>query len=80
MFGVRVGRWKYIEALEENRRELFDLSIDPQETRNLRESQPGEAARLAIRLRRWVAAAPSFPAQPVADDVAAGLRALGYVD
>jgi arylsulfatase A-like enzyme len=80
MFGVRVGRWKYIEALEENRRELFDLSIDPQETRNLGESQPGEAARLAIRLRRWVAAAPSFPAQPVADDVAAGLRALGYVD
>jgi arylsulfatase A-like enzyme len=80
MFAIRAGRWKYIEAPEEDRRELFDLSIDPQETRNLRERHQDEAARLGELLRRWVARAPSLPAQAVADDDAAGLRALGYVD
>src|SRR5205814_8249208 len=34
-YGLRAGRWKYIEARDEGSYELFDLRADPGESRNL---------------------------------------------
>jgi arylsulfatase A-like enzyme/Flp pilus assembly protein TadD len=60
--------------------ELYDLSSDPGETRNLYASQRERARDLESRLDRLNAAVsrPAIPA-PVDPDAAARLRSLGYV-
>jgi hypothetical protein len=50
---IRHGSFKLIEYYETGRRELFDLSKDPGEGRNLAHEQPEVTARLAARLDRW---------------------------
>lgn len=77
--GVRLGRWKYIEALDEGTIELYDLKADPEEKRNVAELHPEERAKLAAALHRWRESTPP-PALPEVDPEAAKkLRALGYV-
>ena len=51
--GVREGNWKYIFDLREGEEELYDLSADPTEQRNLAAAQPGRCARLRQRLAAW---------------------------
>ena len=73
--GVLVGREKYIELPLP---ELYDLSKDAGETANLA-ARAGERARaLAARLGDFHAPLPGAP-HPEAPEVAARLRALGYV-
>ncbi len=81
-FGLRAGRWKYFEAPEENRRELYDLERDPRERDNLADREPGRARELAGRLARWRAEQGSAPPRvtaPLPPDVRDGLEALGYL-
>lgn len=54
-FGIRVGRWKYIEGTEDGVRELYDLTKDPGELRNLADEAPDERRHLAQRLDGWEA-------------------------
>jgi arylsulfatase A-like enzyme len=50
---VRAGSWKLIEHYEDGRRELYDLSRDVSETRNLVADNPEKANNLADRLAAW---------------------------
>ncbi len=43
---IRDGRWKFIEFYDSGAQELYDLTEDPGETRNLAGSRPDEASRL----------------------------------
>lgn len=51
--GVREGQWKYMFDLREGAEELYDLSADPTEQRNLAAEQPARCARLRQRLAAW---------------------------
>jgi len=78
---VLEGRWKYIEAPEEERRELYDLERDPHERVNVVEREPARAAALAERLARWRRETPAAaPAAPVSPEDAQRLEALGYAE
>jgi arylsulfatase A len=50
---IRSGTLKLIEFYEEGRRELFDLSKDPSESRNLAEERPELVEKLGSELARW---------------------------
>lgn len=50
---IRAGDFKLIEFYENGRRELFDLARDVGEHRNLIDSQPEVADRLAAMLAAW---------------------------
>lgn len=73
--GVLVGREKFIDLPIP---ELYDLATDPAETTNLVSTRPERQGVLAARLRAF-AGGPTDPRSPVDPDVAARLRALGYV-
>ena len=84
----RVGTKKLIET-SEGETFLFDLALDPDETRDLAASQPAELARLADELATWRAALglPALNATleagaaPELDPAARErLRSLGYVE
>lgn len=77
---VRDGRFKFILAPT---RELYDVSADPGETKNLAASDPARADTMERALRALVAqtSRESAPRAPQAVDAATEqrLRALGYV-
>jgi arylsulfatase A-like enzyme len=50
---IRAGNYKLIELYENNRRELFDLSKDVSESRNLSAEMPDKVAELAKKLADW---------------------------
>jgi arylsulfatase A-like enzyme len=50
---VRDGKWKLIEWSEGNQIELYDLTADPSETRNVSEGNPEVVARLRKALAGW---------------------------
>jgi arylsulfatase A-like enzyme len=50
---VLSGQWKLLEYFEDGRLELYDLSRDPGETRDLASQEKQTAARLHARLREW---------------------------
>ena len=78
---LRRGRWKYIEAPLEGRRELYDLLEDPGERRDLHEREPALVAQLSAELARWRAATPAAAAAgAVSPEDRVRLEALGYVD
>ena len=64
--------------------ELYDLSADPGETRNLAAERPELAAELGARLEAWSGGwrpAPSVEGEPVLDEATRqALRSLGYLD
>jgi tetratricopeptide (TPR) repeat protein len=74
--GMVYGRWKAIDLPIP---ELYDVTVDPGETRNLYASNRAEARDVEARLDRVTTGAAS--AAPVAVDAAAAarLRSLGYV-
>lgn len=62
---VRSGDWKLIEFFESQRTELYQLSADLGETRDLSSREPERAAELLAKLRAWQTASkavcPSLP-------------------
>jgi arylsulfatase A-like enzyme len=82
LYGVRQGRWKYLESGDGSRRELYDLAADPGETENLADRNPGEQRRLAARIASWKAASRRGGEAPrdLTGSEHEGLRALGYVE
>ncbi len=76
--GLRNGRYKFVDA---PRRELYDLSVDPEETRNLAKDKPSLVEELASKLEMIRARTPSEKREPHLPDpeTVERLRALGYV-
>ena len=79
LLGLRVGRYKYIEAPKP---ELYDLSGDPGEKHNLYAEQKSVALALRERLLKLhsrFASASSPPGPPLDAEAVARLQSLGYV-
>ena len=83
-YAARSASWKAIVRPARQRQLLFDLSRDPEETRNLVGSRPWLFTGLALRLRRHLeriesrrAAAPEVA---VPKEEIEALKALGYLD
>jgi arylsulfatase A-like enzyme len=83
---VREGSFKYIQTQYLGREELYDLSTDPHERRNLLASLAPEmvarAAELRGKLEAWTATAdplPSYFDRDRREETLRRLRALGYV-
>lgn len=73
---VRAGRYKYIDSPSP---ELYDLSSDPRELRNLYAAEQPRAMAIRHQLMVVLASAPAVkPAMPPPDAVSA-LRSLGYL-
>ena len=73
--GVITGREKYIDLPIP---ELYDLTTDPAEQRNLASTPTGRVPSMQTLLKTFDMAPPQRPGQEAAD-VAATLRSLGYV-
>jgi arylsulfatase A-like enzyme len=73
---IRRGNWKYIAA---PRPELYDLTADPGETRNLIDDEPARAADLARQVEAISSATLSGGAVRADPEALARLRALGYI-
>jgi arylsulfatase A-like enzyme/Tfp pilus assembly protein PilF len=75
--GVVAGGWKFIDLPDP---ELYDLSHDRGETRNVIRSEASRAATLGQKLTAWAKpSAQTAAARPPLDaDAAARLRSLGY--
>ena len=80
-FAVRAGQWKYIEAAEEQTRELYDLRADPGEAKDLFAAQGAVAAGLARGLAGWRARLDrrARARDDSSPEMQEALRALGYV-
>jgi arylsulfatase A-like enzyme/predicted Zn-dependent protease len=75
--GLRADGWKWIAAPTP---ELYDLAVDPGETRNLAHTDPARAALLGERLARIRAgAAAPGQARGLSPEQEERLAALGYV-
>jgi len=59
--GLRDGRWKGVRAVGRAELELYDLTVDPGETRNVAAQQPDRAAQIAADLAAAREAAPHWP-------------------
>ena len=83
-FGLRQGRWKYVEALEESRQSLFDVLADPGEQHDVATENGARVAEMAATVATWRAGMPEHAGAPppagAADEVRRKLRALGYTD
>jgi len=53
--GIRDGRWKLVHELRSERSELYDLAVDPGETRNLAADHAARTRRYVEALRAWCA-------------------------
>ena len=80
-FGIRFANWKYIEAKEQDTRELFDLSQDPGELTNLFEQNPQKGEELSSLIETWRKKYQTnrVPTQVLTDEDKERLKALGYV-
>jgi len=82
LFAVNDGRWKLIAAREggaSKRIELFDLSADPTESRNLAEARPDQAERLRRQLEALAVFPVEGPQEPLPEEVRRRLESLGYL-
>ena len=92
---VRDERWKLIMApnpvdqalMHHGLYQLYDLTTDPGETKDLYALQPKVAKRLREELRTWARSwvtkaysEPSRQREQVDDEVRKQLKALGYLD
>jgi choline-sulfatase len=83
MFGIRSGRWKYIEAQREGLSELFDVEADTLETRNLADEHPETARKLHGLIAEWRERQPGAtqpPSLSLSKDARQRLESLGYVE
>ena len=56
---VRDGKWKLHMGRRGDQPELYDLSVDPSEARNVADRHPEVVARLTRMLKAWVAELPA---------------------
>jgi arylsulfatase A-like enzyme len=81
LFGIRQGRWKYIEGDALETRELFDLEAKLREGRNLAGAHPEKVRELAGRLEEWRRPQGTAPgAAEISPEDREALRALGYLE
>jgi arylsulfatase A-like enzyme/Tfp pilus assembly protein PilF len=73
---LRSGRYKYIDAPEP---ELYDLSSDPLESRNLYSTEQPRAAAMRKRLMSLLASAPAAKPRAPTPETVKALRSLGYL-
>jgi choline-sulfatase len=73
---VRSGRYKYIDAPNP---ELYDLSIDPLESRNLYSTEQARAVAMRKRIMSLLANAPAAKPRSPSPDTVKALRSLGYL-
>jgi choline-sulfatase len=73
---ITQGRYRFIRA---PRPELFDLSSDPRERRNIANQQGATVAALQSLLERTATASPAADPTPASREVRKRLAALGYV-
>lgn len=52
-WGLRDGRWKFIETIRERQAQLYDLSTDPAERRDLAAAHPELVNRFSGQCERW---------------------------
>jgi arylsulfatase A-like enzyme len=76
---LRVGRYKYIEARDEDSFELYDLDADPGEQKNLLPEKQTHATAMSGILDRWRPVGTVRAASDDSPETAEALRALGYV-
>ncbi len=69
-------RWKLVRAADA---QLYDLSSDPGEAKNVAGANPGVVQGMIARLTTMAAAAPAVKSAPAVAEAAERLRALGYV-
>ena len=56
---VRDGQWKFLCSYDGTSPQLYDLSADPAETKDLAASQPAEVARLSAAVVAWHRSLPA---------------------
>ncbi len=61
---ARSGDWKLLQNSIEGRFELFNIADDPQETTDLRDTQPDTYTELAVKLRAHMQRGGAVPWQP----------------
>lgn len=81
-YAVHDGRFKFLLSTA-GKQELYDVTVDASESRNLVETHPADAARLAAYLREWLARTPAFVADDDANasidpEMMNALKSLGY--
>ena len=76
---VTQGGWKYIRRLDDGSAELYRLTDDPGETRNLLESEPEAVDRLRSLLDHHLAQVRSSSGAVPDPGMLEKLRALGYI-
>jgi arylsulfatase A-like enzyme len=79
---IRSGQHRYFQNSTGEER-LYDLSVDPGETKNLIAERPEVAATARAELERWLASTPEAQAPAKAPEIdresLENLKALGYV-
>jgi choline-sulfatase len=76
LFSLTEPRYRYVRA---PRPELFDLSSDPRETKNLADERASVASAMSRALEQKVALGAAPKPEDVPSDVREKLQALGYV-
>ncbi len=78
---MREGRYKLIYNLRENQGRLFDLQADPDEQRELQQTQPETYRTMRRELMRWLDRQGEDRRQSIqaAEETTARLKALGYL-
>jgi arylsulfatase A-like enzyme len=52
-WGLRDGRWKFVQSIRDHRTELYDLSIDPTEQTNVAAQHPERVRGYTLRCQDW---------------------------
>jgi arylsulfatase A-like enzyme len=82
LWAVMLGRWKLIHDTKGDRIELFDLELDPDETRDLAVERPDEVAALRELLDRFISGSVLEEGASVEvdidDELLRTLEELGY--
>ena len=80
---VRDGHFKLVQAPRANggfQRSLFDLRLDPLETRDISSQNPEQRAALDLELDAWLREIPEAPRHTPSPQQAELLRSLGYLE
>jgi arylsulfatase A-like enzyme len=54
-YAIRESQYKLVGNAKNHKKELFDLSTDPQESRDISEDKPNEVQRLSLLYNKWQA-------------------------
>jgi arylsulfatase A-like enzyme len=52
-WGLRDGKWKFIQTIRERKAELYDLAADPAERTNLADANAALVAKFTLQCERW---------------------------